>query len=146
MRINPVSFGKIVRVEGSNVAASKIANLANSKEKSSAARKIKAIFDDTKQGKAKVFHSMSSEDHYATYIFSGKEAKESNKIDKQLQRAVKYFNKYNADYDMATILAQGSSELYEEQMQKLIQKNNVSTLFANYDSATDSITKLYYEA
>lgn len=75
MKINPVSFGKTVKVLASRETALQIAQAANGKLSLSPEniKNVKEIFNDTEKGRAIAF---SLGDAFGNYIFSGKESKE----------------------------------------------------------------------
>ena len=76
MRINPVSFGKTVKVLAPHHEAVRIANAANNAPtvKPEVQEQVKKIFDDTKDGHALAFTFYDNSDY--CYIFSGKESRE----------------------------------------------------------------------
>ena len=72
MNINPVSFGKTVKVYAPFHEAVRIANAANGA--SEIQEKVKTIFDDTDKGHALAFSF--NDNSKSCYIFSGEESKE----------------------------------------------------------------------
>ena len=78
MKINPVSFGKIIRVNAPYEIACQIADIAN--EKVSPAinlkRSVSALFNDTARGEARTFCF----DKRISYIFSGEEGNKYSEL------------------------------------------------------------------
>jgi len=76
MKINAVSFGKIVEVHAPFHDAVRIANAANGAEcvKPEVQKQVKEIFNDTEKGHALAFTFYDNSG--VCYIFSGKESRE----------------------------------------------------------------------
>ena len=76
MKINPVSFGKTVKVKAPFHEAVRIANAANGAPtvKPEIQKKVQRIFDDTKTGHALAYTFNDQNDF--CYILSGKESRE----------------------------------------------------------------------
>ncbi len=76
MKINPVSFGKTVKVKAPFHEAVRIANAANGAHTVTPEiqKKVQSIFDDTKEGHALAYTFNDQNDF--CYIFSGKESRE----------------------------------------------------------------------
>lgn len=92
MNINPVSFGKAVRVNGSTNTAYDIARLANEKKASkaerSAQKEAKAIFDDVKTAPAQVVTYKNIYNKDEVYIVSGNESKKLDKLNDQIATGI----------------------------------------------------------
>ena len=76
MNINPISFGKTIKVNAPFHEAVRIANAANGFDtvKPEIKEQVKSIIDDTKEGHAFAFSFNSCKN--ISYIFSGKEGRE----------------------------------------------------------------------
>lgn len=89
MNINPISFGKTVKVSAPFHEARRIANAANGnpKLKPEVQQAIEKIFNDRDKGHALAFYFDGSKD--TGYIFSGKESREYLKLLKKRATSVK---------------------------------------------------------
>ena len=88
MKIAPISFGKAVRVNGTEQQAFDIARLANEKKASNAERsahkEAKAIFDDVDVAQAQVVTYKTPYNQTEVYIVSGTESKKLDRLNDEL--------------------------------------------------------------
>ncbi len=121
MNINNVSFGKVVKVHAHIVPAMEIASIANERTKSadSLKMKVKSLFPDNKDGSVRIHVA----DNRTSYLFSGKESTEFDKIQREKRekviKAVNYFHgsQYSDYYSDLAV-----SE-YEDKVSDLINKS-----------------------
>lgn len=118
MRVNQVSFGKVIKVNAPYEIASQIQNIANGKASAGAIvkRQVSDLFSDIGHGEAHIF----SFDKRTSYIFSGYEG---NKYWELRNKAIDEFLKIReqvSDKEKADELIKRNKENLRENIMSLI--------------------------
>lgn len=142
MNINPVSFGRTVKVNVPYHVAQQAANLVNdqnvSKEEKQVQKQLKTLFfDRTKDGEAKVFSTSPN----VSYILSGEESEHANalrfEMDEMIEAGREY---YGSNSPAASLKADIEAERYEDLMKLLIAETyDGTTLDIDYDESKGQI-------
>ena len=142
MTINPISFGRTVKVNAPYHVAQQAANLVNdnnvNKEEKNVQKQLKTLFfDRTKDGEARVF----AMDSNTSYILSGEESEHANalkfEMDEMIEAGREY---YGANSSAASLKADMETERYEDLMKLLIAETyDGTTLDIDYDESKGQI-------
>ena len=145
MNINPVSFGRTVKVNAPYHVAQQAANLVNdqnvSKEEKQVQKQLKTLFfDRTKDGEAKVFSTSPN----VSYILSGEESEHANALRFEMEEAIEAGREYyGADNPLSDITFECESERYEDLMKLLISETYDGTeLDIDYDETKGQIKSI----
>ena len=142
MNINPVSFGRTVKVNAPYHVAQQAANLVNdynvSQEEKQVQKQLKTLFfDRTKDGEARVY-SMGPN---TSYIFSGEESEQANALRFEMEETIEAGREYyGANSPLADITAECESDRYEDLMKLLISETyDGTTLDIDYNDKKGQI-------
>ena len=109
MRISPISFGKIFKVQAPVHIVDQLADTVNSKKRTELAKDLKQIFDDRYKGEVKRY----STDENNHYLLSGNDSK-----------------RYDLYYGTLTI---NTMDKYFQRMQSLVDANVEGTMTVAHD-------------
>ncbi len=137
-----ISFGNVTKVNAPLSTAKQIAAIANAKIKpqNEAEQQIKAIINDTGNGKAIAFSFDDNEGD--TYIFSGKDAeafrKNRNYVYEEMDRIHEY---YGNDDGLIDIEIESLGEEFLSNIKNIIsRKSKIPEISAQTDHNTDEIS------
>lgn len=131
MNINPVSFGRIVKVNASIDVAKDIADIANrynTKTDKNVTNKIKNIFYDSSKGEVVAFNPTQNDS--ISYLFSGEDSQKANDIwadmHDECDRACSY---YHGEEDLVEAAFSSAGETAAKKLNELISsKKHVSLM------------------
>ena len=118
MKVNSVSFGKVVLVKAPLKEAYKIAGIANGSENTELAIQIKKIINDTKEGQA---HAYSFNEHGdKSYIFSGEEGNDYWASYCEAWDCMNSAYAYYGNHDLADIESKDAWEKHAQNVNRII--------------------------
>ncbi len=84
--MNSISFGRIIKINGTKEIALKVADIANNNGKKQIDRQIRSVFYDLPYGKA--IAVSSEDDNNSSYVFSGEDAQLYYRSEKIAKNAI----------------------------------------------------------
>ncbi len=138
MKVSPISFGKVVKLNQPKNIGYNIADIANNSSgqfNSKTDKKIQKLFPDKKDGKV-IVESIGNDSE--TYLFSGKESIKANDIvQKMYYECEHYCTYYHGEDDLVQPSFERACERADRQLRDLIKEaGNVPTLNIEFEEGS----------
>lgn len=144
MNINPISFGRTVKVNAPYKVAQQAANLVNDfnveTEEKKAQKQLQTLFyDKTRDGDAQVF----SINDKTSYILSGEESKKAYELRSDMEDAIESAGAYYGAGDLFEIAMESHTDRYVDLMKLLISETHDGTeIDIDYDKNKKQIKSI----
>lgn len=146
MKINPISFGKAIKIKSDFETANAIARIANSEEKPKTKEEqkihsqIRTIFNDvTTKGQAV---AVQSDTDGVQYIFSGKEAQKEKRYYFNYIEALELTRIHYSSKSLMNIATSSLARKYYENLENIVEKSKTNiNIDAIYNKEMDIFEK-----
>ena len=143
MKVNPISFGKAIKIKSDFETANAIARIANSEDKAKTKEEqkihsqIRTFFNDvTTKGKA---IAIKSEEDGVQYILSGKDAQKEKKFYFNYIEALELIRAHGSSRSMMYIACGSIIKQYYDNIENLVEKSNQNyTIEAKFNQDKDT--------
>jgi len=145
MKTSSISFGKTIKINGSEIAAYSAANLINNPKQEKGCKKIqkelKQIFNDTTKNGDAFVYTIPKENE--TFILTGKESEKANRLFTEMLDDTDEAGSYYGAGELFQLAAQTAVERFQEQIQKLINETKEDfEISLAYNRDKDKIQRL----